>query len=110
MLKELQSAEQWNNVLKRSNEKPVFVFKHSTTCPISATAYDEYLSYESDIEKYFLKVRESRAVSNKIESDLNITHQSPQIFIIQNGKALWNASHSKITKGEMEKAVKNYLN
>ncbi|WP_169800046.1 monothiol bacilliredoxin BrxC family protein [Lederbergia lenta] len=45
-LKELSTIEQWKSVFEGTNKKPIFVFKHSTTCPISASAYDVYKSYE----------------------------------------------------------------
>ncbi|WP_066146518.1 monothiol bacilliredoxin BrxC family protein [Lederbergia lenta] len=63
----------------------------------------------SDLDKYVVTVIENRNVSNEIASDLHITHQSPQAFLVQNKKALWNASHSKITGQALENAIKNFI-
>lgn len=105
-LKELLTIEEWTDVLEQSKEETVFVLKHSTTCPISTSAYNRFEAFETDIPKYFLKVRESRPVSNEIESALGVVHQSPQLFIIQDGKALWNASHTVITENEINRGLK----
>lgn len=105
-LKELLTIEEWNDVVEQSKEETVFVLKHSTTCPISTSAYSRFEAFETDIPKFFLKVRESRPVSNEIESALGVVHQSPQLFIIKDGKALWNASHTVITENEINRGLK----
>lgn len=102
---EISSVGQWKDVLERSKEKPVLVFKHSTTCPISAYAYGEFTSFESPVETYLVKVIENRSVSNEIENDLGVRHESPQALLISNEKAFWNASHRKITKKELTLAT-----
>lgn len=98
---EITSVSQWKEVLERSKEKEVLVFKHSTTCPVSAYAYEEFTSFQSPVETYLVKVIENRPVSNEIENDLGIRHESPQAFLISDGQALWNASHRKITNKEL---------
>lgn len=100
---EITSVDQWKKVLEQFNEKPVVVFKHSTTCPVSAHAYSEFNAFERQIDRYLVKVIEHRAVSNEITEDLGIEHQSPQAFVIKNGEVVWNASHWKITKKELDK-------
>lgn len=103
--KEVVSVNEWEELLQNSNEKPFLLFKHSTTCPISAFAYGEFNSFDSPIDTYLVKVIESREVSNGIERDLGIRHESPQAFLIRDGKAVWHASHRKITSKELTKAV-----
>ena len=102
---ELTSVEQWKKVLDQSINKPFVVFKHSTTCPVSAHAYGEFTAFESPIERYLVKVIENRPLSNEISSDLGIQHESPQAFVIANSDVVWNASHWKITKKELEKVT-----
>ena len=105
-MKELLSIEEWNDVVEKSKEGPLLVLKHSTTCPISTSAYSRVEAYETEMPKFFLKVRESRPVSNEIESDLGIVHQSPQLFLMKDGKAVWNASHTVITDNEINRGLK----
>jgi len=105
-LKELLSVDEWNEVLEKSKEEPIFILKHSTTCPISTGAFARFDGFETDIPKYFLKVRESRPVSNEIESALDVLHQSPQLIMLKDGKSVWNASHTVITENEIKRGLK----
>ncbi|MFF2753559.1 bacillithiol system redox-active protein YtxJ [Psychrobacillus sp. NPDC058041] len=105
---EITSVSQWKDILEQSNKEPILVFKHSTTCPVSAHAYGEFSSFDSPIKTFLVKVIESRAVSNEVGTDLGIKHESPQAFLISNGKAVWNASHWKITKKDLTKAVESF--
>lgn len=95
-----------------SKEKPVLLFKQSTTCPISADAFNQFHSFlnanEKDIGAYFVKVRESRPVSNKIAEELDVRHQSPQILLIIDHKAVWDTSHTNITVENMKEALENF--
>jgi bacillithiol system protein YtxJ len=107
--KEITSIPEWENVLQQSKEKPVLLFKHSTTCPVSAAAYREFTSYDTEIDSYLVKVIESRPVSNKIESDLSVQHKSPQMFVLSNEKPVWHDSHWNITEKNIAKAVEEVL-
>jgi len=104
---EITTLPEWENVLQKSKEKPVLLFKHSTTCPVSAAAYREFTSLESDVDAYLVKVIESRPVSNEIESNLGVQHQSPQIFIVSNEEPIWHASHWNITENKIGQAMQS---
>lgn len=83
------------------------LFKHSTTCPISAKAHDEFQAYaqNSDTPSAIVHVIEDRPVSNQIAEDFGIKHESPQIFLLEDGEVRWNTSHWKITRGAIKEAV-----
>lgn len=104
-LKELVSIEEWEDVLEQSKNETVLVLKHSTTCPISSHAYARVDGFDTAIPKFFLKVRESRPVSNEIESALGVVHQSPQLFILKDGEAVYNASHTVISEAGIKRAL-----
>lgn len=104
---EITTLPEWENVLQKSKEKPILLFKHSTTCPVSAAAYREFTSFESDVDAYLVKVIESRPVSNEIESNLGVQHQSPQIFIVSNEEPIWHASHWNITETKIGQALQS---
>ncbi|MCD1257514.1 bacillithiol system redox-active protein YtxJ [Paenibacillus athensensis] len=100
--RELTSLEEWQQVLERSSEKPAVVLKHSTTCPVSANALEEYEEYlagkpNEALDYYMVKVIETRPVSNQIAEDLGIKHASPQILYFKNKEAVWNTSHWSVT-------------
>src|SRR5699024_1187827 len=112
-LVELLTKEDLNKVWKVSKSKPVLLFKQSTTCPISAKAFKQYHQFidetDLDIDFYFVKVRETRDVSNQIAEDTGIEHQSPQIFLIKDEQVLWNTSHSNITREAIQEALASKL-
>lgn len=104
--KEISSIEEWNNVYENSSIRPLVVFKHSTTCPVSANAYQEFNNYlagkpKEDVEYVLVKVIESRPVSNQIAEDTSVKHESPQIIYIDKKEKVWTASHWSITKAHI---------
>lgn len=96
----LTSVEELETAIQQSNEKPVALFKHSTRCSISSMAKSRLerswdLSEKVDI--YYLDLIAFRPVSNKIAEVLNVTHESPQIILLKDGKAIYHTSHSDIS-------------
>ncbi len=55
---------------------------------------------------YYLDLLQYRNISNLIATNLNVIHQSPQLIIIKNGKAVYHASHSEI---DVQEAVESVL-
>ncbi|WP_203248385.1 bacillithiol system redox-active protein YtxJ [Sporosarcina beigongshangi] len=104
-MKELETIQDWQAVLEQSQEQQLFLLKHSTTCPVSAAALREFDELVTDIPKYFLKIQHHRPVSAEIESNLGRRHESPQLFLLKDGKALWEATHRAITKSKINKAL-----
>jgi bacillithiol system protein YtxJ len=104
--REIEHIDQWNEAKEHSGERPVVVLKHSTTCPVSANALEEYEQYleknpNTDVDYLLVKVIESRPVSNQIAEDLGVKHASPQIIYFKDGEAIWNASHWAVTAKHM---------
>ena len=68
------------------------VYKHSTTCGISATAAKEVRAMETDLPIYWVNVREQRDLSNWVAETFDVTHESPQLILIHEGKPekVWN--------------------
>ena len=94
------------DLLARSHSEPVILFKHSSTCPISAAAYAEMSQVSNDIS--LVVVQGARDISREIETRTGIQHESPQAIILRNGKAVWNASHWSIRANVVEDAVRQY--
>jgi bacillithiol system protein YtxJ len=104
-MKEIKSMEEWEDVRSQSNKEPIFLMKHSSTCPISAAGYQEFDKFETDIPKYYLIVQKSRPVSQEVESELSVQHQSPQLLLLKDGEAVWHASHYDINSHKIKSAV-----
>ena len=108
-LKELRTIEELSLTLEQSSEKPVLLFKHSLTCPISARAFNEFKSYleqaDSRVSYKLITVQTARAVSNEVAARLNVRHQSPQAILVSNGREVWNASHFDINVPALAQAI-----
>lgn len=51
---------------------------------------------EKNYTYYFLDLLAHRNLSNDIETRFDIVHQSPQLIVLDSGKAIYNASHQNI--------------
>ncbi|GAE36527.1 bacillithiol system redox-active protein YtxJ [Halalkalibacter akibai] len=104
----LETLEDWGNLYEATQNKTVILLKHSTTCPVSAAAYDEFQDFQeehSNLEFALVKVIEHRPVSNAIAEQLGVKHESPQCFIIKDKQVIWVDSHWKITAKNLKNAV-----
>lgn len=101
----LHSVEQLDAFLQQPGKR--ILFKHSTVCPISTAAYDEFQAYiqETGVPAAVILVREDRPVSNEVEQRFGIKHESPQIFVLEDGQVKWHTSHWKITKQAIAEAI-----
>jgi bacillithiol system protein YtxJ len=92
-LKDLES------MIQESFEHPVLVFKHSTRCSISRMALRQFetdWNLDGKITPYFLDLLEYRPISNAIAERLGVVHQSPQVIVVKEGQAVYDASHEAI--------------
>ena len=101
---ELTDLGQLNEIIAISNEKPVAIFKHSTRCSVSRMALKQFENEFNSSDKvtpYFLDLIAHRPISNAIAEQFSVTHQSPQLILIKDGKAVYNVSHSDIDAVEL---------
>jgi len=97
--KVLENSNQIEEIKEASQNKLQLIFKHSTRCIISKMALK---NFESDfllndvIDAYYLDLIAYRDISNKIADDFGITHQSPQVLLIKDGKVVYHESHEGI--------------
>lgn len=83
-----------------SFQTPCVIFKHSTTCSISAIAKHRVKDYttskSSGFKFYYLDLLAYRSVSNFISDFFDVQHESPQVLIIKDGKCIYSESHLSI--------------
>jgi bacillithiol system protein YtxJ len=104
--KKLTESTQIEEIKELSFTKPVLIFKHSTRCSVSSMSLDRLLRNwkTEDGEKvvpYFLDLIAFRNLSNQIEADFGVAHESPQVIILRNGKAVYDNSHMGISYPEI---------
>jgi bacillithiol system protein YtxJ len=101
-IQQLTTIEQWDQAMKNSSEKPLLLFKHSTSCSISAGAHEELMHFIEDdkanpVDYAIVHVIEDRPVSNAIAEQLGVKHASPQAILVKDGRSEWDTSHWHIT-------------
>jgi len=77
------------------------VFKHSTTCGISAGAAREVQAMTTEVPIYWVNVREQRELSNWVAETYGVTHESPQLILIRDGKAVQTWSHYDVHRSQV---------
>jgi bacillithiol system protein YtxJ len=98
----LHDIQQWESILVNSHQGPQVVFKHSTRCSISTLAKSRIEKAFSDTDQfYLLDLLQYRHISNAIAGDLQVTHESPQILVIKNGRCVYQESHTAINYDEI---------
>lgn len=103
----LTQPEQLQEIVRESHEQPVIIFKHSTTCSISAAAkgkldrqWDEAGLENAKI--YYLDLLRYRPISSEIARQFGVQHESPQLLLIQDGECSYNASHMGIRLSDVK--------
>jgi bacillithiol system protein YtxJ len=102
----VSDQQELESLFTRSHERPVVLFKHSLTCPISSAAYQEMSGVGTDVS--IIVVQKAREVSREVENLTGIRHESPQTIILRNGRAVWNVSHWRITRAAVEEAMREH--
>ena len=106
----LTQPEELTAIANESHEHPVLIFKHSTTCSISAAAKGKIerqwaASGLTDLPIYYLDLLKYRPLSAQIAQAFGVQHESPQLLLIQNGECRYHASHLGIRLAEAKAAV-----
>jgi bacillithiol system protein YtxJ len=101
----LESEQQLKHIAEKSNTIPCLIFKHSTTCEISAMAkhrLERQWNFDAtEIELYYLDLLRFRPISREIAEKFQVHHESPQVLLIHNGACIYDASHLDITVPEL---------
>ena len=104
----LTDLGQLDDIISLSNEKPVAIFKHSTRCSVSRMALKQFeneFDFSDKVTAYFLDLITYRDVSNEIMNRFGVQHQSPQLILIKDGKAIYSATHSDIDASVLKTKV-----
>lgn len=102
--KEISQQSELDELFTQSANNPVILFKHSLTCPISHAAYEEMSNLTKE-EVSLVIIQDARPLSSEIETRTGIRHESPQVFVVSDGKIAWHASHYDITKAAVTRAI-----
>lgn len=107
-MKRVRRIEQWRTLLAESTEQPFLLFKLSMTCFSSITAKKELQKLQTDLPIYVVIVQMNRNVSNAVEADLGVKHESPQLLLLKDGRGVWQATHYHIKEQIVAEAIEMY--
>ena len=90
----IDTLEQLDGLFERSNRIPVALLKHSDSCGISSHILE--MAAEVDGTVNVIVIQQHRDISNALAEKTGHRHQSPQAFVIKDGKAVYHATHYAI--------------
>lgn len=98
--KHLITPNDVDRLIELSFDKPVVLFKHSERCSISSMALSRFEEHVQEVEKssltFMIDVVKNRPASLHTSEITGVTHQSPQVLVIFQGKAILDDSHNAI--------------
>jgi len=108
--KTLENKSQLEDVKSHSVNKPIIIFKHSTSCSISSMALNRLeRAWNADemaaTDFYYLDLLANRDISNAITNEFGVAHQSPQVLVIKNGACVYDDSHMGISYTDIKEQV-----
>lgn len=103
-INKVDSIEKLEEVFERSHGVPVVLFKHSNRCGISSHVLEMVGEIEDELN--VVVVQENRDLSNAISARTGYTHQSPQAFVLKDGKAVYHATHYGIDPKRIDDVVR----
>lgn len=100
---ELASVSDLNALFTSSREHAILLFLYDPWCPVSAMATRQVAQVGADIGR--IDVSRQHDLSREIERRSGVRHESPQLILIDDGVAVWDASHSGIDRNSIERAL-----
>lgn len=90
-----------------SGSEKVLILKFSPNCSISYVVRflleREWNEGEMQMKTYLVDVIANRELSDKIENEFGVPHETPQAIVLQNSKPVFSASHGKVIFSELRK-------
>ncbi len=94
--------------------EPVAVlYKHSPLCGASALAARQvrlFMEEHPDVPVYLIDVIRDRPMARAVARRLSIRHESPQAFVLRDGRVVWNGSHDAVTAEALAGQVESSQN
>lgn len=108
----ISEEKELKQLFNLEDNKPILFFKHSTRCSISSMALNrlekEWALSDDECKLAFIDLIKHRNISNLLSDLSDVTHQSPQVILVKNGRMIYNASHSAINTSEIFETFKTH--
>jgi len=108
IIQRIDDVSALNELIERSRERTVWVFKHSLTCGTSTAAWSEFQRFAAEQPEdgavyALIEVQSARAVSAALAERTGVRHQSPQVLLLRDTQVTWHASHYQISVRALKK-------
>lgn len=101
------STEKIDEIRKLSGAEKVLILKYSAKCSINHVVRflleREWNEGEMQMKTYLVDVNANRELSDLIEKEFGVTHETPQAIILKDSKPVFTASHGKVIFSELRK-------
>lgn len=112
----IATEDQLIHTIQQSDERPLWLYKHSTNCGSSRVAHialNQFLIKYPHISSRFsfavVRVLEEKALSEQVAKILEVPHKSPQILLVHKQKVVWNSSHQQINSKYLVQLAQHFL-
>lgn len=102
----LNNEADLDQAFAHSSQAPIWLFLNDPYCPISRAAKRQVERYVGAIS--VIDVSRQHDLSRAVEMRTGVRHESPQLLLLANGQAVWDASHFDITVKAMQQALETH--
>jgi bacillithiol system protein YtxJ len=88
------------------------VYKHSPRCGVCISSLHEVRYFAEghvDVPVYQIDVVANRALARTIAKRVGVRHESPQVIVMAEGRAVWDASHWDIRASDLAEQAKRHV-
>ena len=93
----------FEQLIADSANEPIVLYLHDPYCPVSADAYDEMERLAGG--SWVVDVSRQHDLKKEVARRTGVRHESPQVIVLRNGQAAWDASHYAITAAAVAAAA-----
>ena len=97
---ELKESSQWEELVQKSYENEVVIFKHSSRCGISSMVLRQFEKRMSkkvpQCDYFFVDILRNRQISDLVQQKTSVRHESPQAILLDKGVVKEHSSHGGI--------------
>jgi bacillithiol system protein YtxJ len=101
----LTSEDELEQLIGKSREQPIVIFKHSNSCPISLDVRESLAACPATVHE--IVVQTERNLSNAVADRTGVRHESPQALVIFNEKVVYQATHYDINGDEISASIES---
>jgi bacillithiol system protein YtxJ len=102
----ITSMDALEQLFTRSHDAPVLLFNCDMSCPRCIAAYQQVTRLGGDVA--LIDVICAKRVALALAERTGVKHESPQVILLRDGRAVWSASHYAITFGAVKHALHEY--